>query len=382
MNVKSWHIWDFPDNIYVLIKKEVREEFFNEMYKKFGSQKNYAKFLNKDRISIQKYHYARSWDHRKKHVSFMPLKILHKSLHFMNEKLKSKIENNILELRCRVGNPMKLNLPIKESPELYRIVAHILGDGSATKRKVPYYSNTCKELREKFKEDLKILGNIKSYERDYTNVPIVCFQKPLAEILSHILKISFIDKENIPKRLFETLNDSKIAFLQALFDDEGTISTNLAICMKSKNILKEIKDLLLSLDIESGKISLKPKSTGSFGEITYTLSIKAKFIKDFKEKIGFLHPEKSRKLNVRLKIIERNLVQRTRPLEWSRDKILKLLTIKPMLALELCEELLLTLSHMHRHLKYLENKDFIERTGYKNRLIWKIKDQGLVQIHS
>jgi len=314
----------------------------------------YKNTIDKDRISIQKYHYARSWDHHKKHVSFMPLKILHKSLHFMDKKLKSKIENNILELRCRVGNPMKLNLPIKESQELYRIVAHILGDGSATKRKVPYYSNTCKELREQFKEDLKNLGDIRNYDRKLT-VPIVCFQKPLTDILSHVLSISFINKERVPRRIFEAQDEFKIAFLQALFDDEGTMSTNLVICMKSKNILEEIKNLLLKLNIEAGKVSLKPKSTGSFGGITYILSIKSKFIKKFKETINFSHPEKIRKLDIRLKIIERNLEQRTRPLEWTRKEILNSLKIKPMLTLDFCENLLLGVSGIYHHLRYLEN---------------------------
>ena len=44
---KEWHIWDFPDNLYVLLKDKVREEFFRDMYKQFGSFNNYAAFLGK-----------------------------------------------------------------------------------------------------------------------------------------------------------------------------------------------------------------------------------------------------------------------------------------------------------------------------------------------
>ncbi len=40
--------------------------------------------------------------------------------------------------------------------------------------------------------------------------------------------------------------------------------------------------------------------------------------------------------------------------------------------LELCEELLLTVVGLHSHLKYLEGKELIQRTGYKNKIIWKL----------
>ena len=52
--------------------------------------------------------------------------------------------------------------------------------------------------------------------------------------------------------------------------------------------------------------------------------------------------------------------------------------IKPMLTLDLCEKLLLTVSGIYHHLRYLENEGLIKRTGYNNKLVWKIKGQGLV----
>lgn len=371
-NIKEWHIWDFPGDIYVFIKNEVREEFFKKMYKKFGSQKDYAKFLNKDRVLIQQYHYARSWDNGKKHIKPLPLELLHKSMPFTNQELKLKIENNVEWLRCQKGkSSIKINLPIKESVQLYRVVAHVLGDGSASKNKVPYYCNTCKELREQFKEDLKYFGDIKTYDRKLT-VPIVCFQKPLTDILSYILSISFINKEKVPERLFNANLEFKSVFLQALFDDEGTISTNLAISMKSKNIIKDIKNLLLNIDIKTGKIGLKPKTVKRFGGDNYTLSIISKSINKFKELIDFSHPEKHKNLEFRLKMIERNLINRTRPLDWTRNEILRLLSIKPMKTLRLCENLLLTVSGVYHHLKYLEDKGLIKRTGYKNKIIWEL----------
>src|SRR3989344_1396438 len=115
---KSWHIWNFPDNLYVLIEENVRNEFFEEMYNIFGSQKSLATFLKMDRTSIQCYHYGRAW-------------------------YKNKIAK-------------------KESPQFYRVVANMLGDGNDSH--TPYYANTCKELRERFKKDLQMFGKIRYYE--------------------------------------------------------------------------------------------------------------------------------------------------------------------------------------------------------------------------
>jgi len=43
--MKSWHIWDFPDNLYVLLNKSVHEYFFSQMFNKFGGKRPYARFL-------------------------------------------------------------------------------------------------------------------------------------------------------------------------------------------------------------------------------------------------------------------------------------------------------------------------------------------------
>lgn len=34
--MKTWHIWDFPDKINVILKDEIRELFFKTMFNKFG----------------------------------------------------------------------------------------------------------------------------------------------------------------------------------------------------------------------------------------------------------------------------------------------------------------------------------------------------------
>ena len=242
----------------------------------------------------------------------------------------------------------------------------MIGDGNDSH--TPYYANTCKHLREEFQKDLQIFGKIECYETKSTqnpNVFCVNFTKTLTHILKHILDIKFTHPDKLPKSIFNAPEECKRAFLQALFDDEGTVSTCLGIGMKEKRLIQEIKLLCNSLEIET--LNIIPKEN-----VLYTLNIKSTSVLKFRKKIGFSHPDKYHKLEIRKKIIERNKYRRTRPLEWTRNKIIRLLKENPMCTMDLCEYLLLTVTGLYRHLNYLEEKGFIRRTGFSNKIIWKI----------
>ena len=352
MKVKKWNLFDFPDNIYILIKKEYKEEFFESMYKKFGSQSNYARFLNINRTCVQGYYYARYWHKGKRCIKYLPLWVIKKSLPFLSKTMKTKIEKNIVSIRGKGGN--RINepiLPLQESPAFYRIIAHLIGDGNDSH--TPYYANTCKHLREQFKKDLQIFGKIEFYETRSTQNPTVfCvnFTKTVTHILKHILDIRFTHPDKLPYSIFTASEECKKALLQAIFDDEGTVSTSLAIGMKEKRLIQEIKRLCKSINIETSKITFS-KDDRYMGN--YTLSVKSKSILEFLKKIDFSHPEKHKKLKIRIKIVERNKNQRTRPLEWTRNKILKLLKENPMDTMDLCKHLLLTVGVIYHHLNYL-----------------------------
>ena len=258
-------------------------------------------------------------------------------------------------------------LPIKESPRLYRVIAHMIGDGSAAKRKVPYYANTCKELREQFTRNIGLFGKTKIYEQKLGEVPIVIFPKVIADVLAFIFKVRFSHPNKIPEEIKESTEECKKAFLQALFDDEGCISTNLYIGMSNLILVQEVKELVGSLGLKTGKISIGKSSSG---RKCYYFSISKKHYRLFKKEIGFQHPRKLKRLEVALKIQNRNKVQRTRPLEWTRTRILNLLKERPRTTLELSEELLLEMNGVHFHLKFLESNSRIKREGYKNRAMW------------
>ncbi len=367
--MKSWHIWDFPDNIYFRFSDNFREEFFNGIFEKFGGKRPYARFLNLDPMSIKSYYRGYTYKNGVKHLQSIPIKVLKKSLSLVDQNLRGNLEDNILLLKAKNrGIPiMNPKLPFKESPAFYRVVAHILGDGSASERKVPYYANTCDELREQFKKDLSIFGEVRAYERKPLTTPLIYFPKVITDILSYILSINFTNPFKIPPQIFQSSEDCKTSFLQALFDDEGTVSTGLVISMSNQRIIEEIKELVESIGVRTNNINSKQNKPW---KDNFSLAIKREAIKEFKEKIGFCHPEKIRNLDFSINTLGRK--QRTRDKEHLKQIIIKNLKSKQMRTIEIANNIQLTLGHTLNYLKALEKENKVVRIGFRNKILWSL----------
>ncbi len=363
--MKEWHIWDFPSNLYALIGEKVRIKFFETMYQKFGSQSNYASFLGKDRNSVQKYHYARSWDHGRKHVAFMPLKVLQKSRDEINNELRIEIENSVQEIRAHGGKSINGPiLPIKESPALYRIVAHILADGNDSH--TPYYANTCKELREHFKRDLQTFGKVFYMENIPNTTPCVNFPKVITRILSHVLDVQFTHPNRIPEDVFSSSEDCKSAFIAALFDDDGSTSNGIVLTIHNYNLINQVKKLLVTMDINTNKIGriTLPKKDKIY------LQINSKSVPLFHEKVKLIHPSKKHNISKMIEIKSRK--QRTRKKIVIDHQIITMLEYNSRTTKEIANELLFTLNGLYTHLRRLENEGIITRKGEKNKVLWDL----------
>jgi len=59
--MKTWHIWDFPDTIYINLKDEFRDVFFNKMFKKLGGKRPYARFLHVSQMTVKQHHKGYSY---------------------------------------------------------------------------------------------------------------------------------------------------------------------------------------------------------------------------------------------------------------------------------------------------------------------------------
>ncbi len=382
--MKTWHIWDFPDTVYVRLKDDIRNRFFREMFTKFGGKKPYARFLGISSRRIYFYSYGFTHKNMKKRLHYTPLHILKKSRKFLTNKLEEDIKNGIIAIRCSGGYSIKTpKLPIKESPELYRIAAHLIGDGSAAKRHEPYYCNSCKELRQQFKKDLLIFGKIRTRERNLNPTSAIMLPTVFGSILAHILKVKFTNPTKLPNIIWKTNKKNQAEFLKALYDDEGTISPNLYICMKSKNLMNEVKTLIESFGIESSKLGKKVDSNGNQ---CWQLKVLKGSYQRFYKKLGFYHPNKKKNLNITLKIQElsknnRSKLNNSKSAELLRKKIKKLLSNAHYSIIEISRLALEDYHRVHRNIIALEKNGDIIRFGSNNKLKWRI-NYGLIHRHS
>src|SRR3989344_6844871 len=125
--MKTWHILDFPDTVYVYLNNSFREEFFEAMFERVGGKRPYAKFLGLDQMTVKRYHQGCFYKKGTRYLQSIPIFLFKKSLDLMDNGLKEKLESNIHLLKTH-GNGLPIinpKLPIIESPAFYRIVAHM-----------------------------------------------------------------------------------------------------------------------------------------------------------------------------------------------------------------------------------------------------------------
>jgi len=313
----EWHVWDFPDNIRVYFKDEFREWLFKRLKEICGSRYRLAKILNLHPMTIKQYELGHSTYNLSVYVPVSFVKrIIHIFKGLFTDDILSNLEKNIVAYRIRAGWPVyNPILPIKERPEIYSIIGHLLGDGCASKNSLPFYCNKCEELISGFRNSLKVFGRveIKLFIRK-DGVKYLSFPTVIARILQHIFNIKFTHPDSLPERLFKTTSENKAAFIRAFYDDEGCVSKKIYITQKSKHLLKQLKDLLLSMDIKTGKI-YKKRTAHQFIILTESYE-------NFQNLIPFTHPKKSKRL------IEMMNRRRLKPIPL-KHKVLQLITKEP-----------------------------------------------------
>ncbi len=289
----EWHIWDFPDGIRVYFNEDFRIELFR-LLKGNESRNKLAKKFGVNTTTIKSYFQTGVDSDGLR--TYAPINIIKKLPEILsvsiNSKFMKELEENIVAYRARAGwavtNPI---LPIRETPELYSIVAHMICDGTAGKGKTPCYYNTCKELREKFKKCLRVFGNVETNEYEVqNNVYAVMFPKAITDILSHVFQVPFVRTPNLPKSFFTAPKECQYAAIRAMFDDEGCISNNqLTFTQKEIGVMNNTKVLLEDIGIQTGKITKGDRGCKSITVLSESREL-------FESLIGFLHPTKSKRL--------------------------------------------------------------------------------------
>ncbi|MCX6799499.1 MAG: LAGLIDADG family homing endonuclease [Candidatus Diapherotrites archaeon] len=299
------NLFDLPRNqVRVKIRKEFREEIFSKLLAKYGSFSGVAKATGLSRgEAARRYFIERSG---------MPLSFLERICLLTNISRKDA-QHNVVELKTikskeSIKNP---KLPFRITPKFALAVGGVLGDGGIEKKKCRvWYFNQEKEQIESFTGAVKdSFGEVNfARHRSISGTPCVIFPK----IIGVILKIiglqdgnkNYQHKVGVPEMLLNSRDKKvKIALLQRLFDDDGTVvnhHNNRCVSfiapkitpkeeiVEQPKILLDIRKILLEFGIESA-ICTHGKNIKST-EITTNWEIRIRGkenLQKFYEKVGF-----------------------------------------------------------------------------------------------
>jgi len=353
MKPRKFHIWQFPeDKIRILFKYHKR--FIDNATKFFGSQKNLADFLGTSSIVI---YYWR------KHPLYIPLKHVKKIV----KKCKLdwyKIEKGIVSYKgINTSSPIiNPKLPIKETPEIFALITHIICDGSVNKKGIPYYINSNKNLIDNLDKILKNnFGDINTKLEFGRGINKNCYEykfpKIIVELLEYFYKINLYKADKLPVQLFYLPKKFCISVIRAFVDDEGDIdlSKRIGIYSTNKHLLKTLIRLL--------KEKLNFKNIGEIKEKEkgyYYFYINSKDIKRYNKEIGSFHSSKKKRLNELIKLKKNGckIGQHSKVGE-TKEKLLKLLNDKILSTYEIMKELKINKSNVNTQIRKLRKSNLI-----------------------
>ena len=305
------HLVDFPDYVFVYLDDIYRKELLRSAYDLFGSLTKLANAIGISAGRLSYWFQGRQKDYVRDKIGlqFIPLsKLKTISRHLVEDHREEfsmdNIEKNVLMYRMQAGNPIKNpKFPIKESPELVRLLFHLLGDGySGKKGENANYRNTCKELLEEFKDDLKIFGDIPIYEQEYS----IKFPRILAEIIEDFYQINSKTFDSvISDKIFHIPKRNLYFGIRAFADDEGCVAkSSIVLTSANYNLLDGIKQILDYLKLRRSEIKSRFAKNATYKRM-YNLEIRD--LELYKRKISFTHPLKKEKLEnyVRKKKLKR-----------------------------------------------------------------------------
>jgi hypothetical protein len=152
-----------------------------------------------------------------------------------------------------------------------------------------WFTNTCEELLNQFKNDMKIAFNRKcTLVHNGTDLKV--------NSVKHIMvKLKIPGPFNcrtwfIPEEILNDGNKVKVAWLQAFFDDEATVSKSgdVKLDVVNKKGLLQVRKMLTELRILT--------TFNKFSKNVWRLRIRNKSLLRFHKLVGFVHPDKKQKL--------------------------------------------------------------------------------------
>src|SRR3989344_4018805 len=227
--------------IGILVDSKTGNQLKTSLQNKFGSLKNAKGFLNISRLTLS---YI-----GKKHIKMFNMV---KICNALDITLRS-LERNVVSITSHFK--YKIKFPYEVTPAHFRVVAHIIGDGSYSNNSAYWIQKDVTpiiKLQNKiFKNEISINGrNCKrcSILNIYTKIVSVALDSRNAKNAEFINKCLDIPKE------------FQIQILAALIEDEGCIRSkncSFDIGMTNKEIILGIKNICNKLGYETSNISIK-----------------------------------------------------------------------------------------------------------------------------
>jgi len=362
------------ENIYLRFDEKFKKEFFETFENSFNISilKNFGyKTVNQQ------------WRAYKSKGSFYPLfavKKLCKILERINPIFSiDSVEKHVVSIKSgsRGGYIYNPKLPIKFNDSISRMIAHVLGDGDIHPSGMIRYTNSDINLINSFIDDLKSLGDVK-IRRNYDKIAHRIYVPKIVKLFLDELGL----KDKTYSFILKLSKDMQAAFVQALFDDEGSVNlSSPRITISSSNrILLDVVKLSLSSNFQviskiyfSGYYYDRKGNEKSMWNIDITgLRNFEKFYKSIDSK----HSKKTIKLDKLLGLYEG---KKPRTLRYeTRNKILGLLYEKGMTKHSLAKELGLTINTISSHIRKLMFENRIFRSGRirisrQNATLWSLK---------
>ncbi|MDI6798422.1 MAG: LAGLIDADG family homing endonuclease [Candidatus Aenigmarchaeota archaeon] len=230
----------------------------------------------------------------------------------------NKIEKHIIELKTRNRKRrIKIKFPIVASPELASVIGHCIGDGSLTERQFSFF-NQSRELVDEVTANVNAAFSTNIIPKEFKKSGgwEIEFPTNIARLIS-LAGGPLGEKVFLPFRVPEwVMNGSKeikIAFIRAVFDDEGwikikfirpssstqrMIGINMSKCAKFINnhvrFLEDVRKMLLELGIRPSKVVEMGKTVNGIN-LGFTIS-NLKNLKKFLSVISFTNLTKRKQL--------------------------------------------------------------------------------------
>lgn len=350
------HIGNFPDEIYIQLKEDYKNELFKQLSK-------FKKIDINNKLNIT-YSTLSEW---KKENSFIPLKAIREIFKLIDKDDFNLLGKNVTNYKTmrgkyRIKNP---KLPIKDSPELRAIILHMMCDGCFSSGYAGYY-NINKKTKEEFVEKLNsVFGDVENQiYKDHVH-----FSSATMLILKNYFKLDFNSKKcRIPKKFFMGNREKLTAMIRAAIIDEGTIDgSNIRIDSCNKEFSNNLKKICEKLGYKCGK------TWESRGPI-FRFSVLAESIEQINKDMKNL-PIKKKQALINLAIQGQKRGWKYKLPGEVKISIVKNLLKKPKRTAELIMQIELPKTTIGSHLRWLQKQGIVDYKINRNIRTYFIKNK-------